>query len=356
MAKKMIKENAQVDESGDPVKTDSSTAAASTLHPGAKGINDAKSRVEMIAQMIGAAHAAKDEDLVKHFNSMMAYHDKVGHGMGVGDNSGHNKGTLATHPSAASHISSNVKEAIKQDVETMLDGQEGLTEEFKTQAATLFEAAVEARVAGIQVELTEAYNNALEVDLNEISEELVGTVDQYLDYAATEWMKENEVAIESALRNEMTTEFIAGLRQLFVDHSINIPEEQVEVVDTMAAKIEELESRLNDALTENAALSQVVSEHEKAEAIEKVCEGLTLVESEKLRELVENIEADDVESFTKKATVIKESNFVKGTAKKTIVESMEQVDPDNAPTEPKKYSSPQMKSYAQAISRSLRQV
>ncbi len=350
MAKKqMIQETEEVNEDG--------TAAASTLHPGSKGINDPKSRVEMIAQMIGAAHAAKDTDLIKLFNGMMDYHGKVGHGMGIKDGaSGHNAGTLATHPSDASHITSNVKEAIQQDVEKMLNGYE-LAEEFKTEAKVLFEAALEARVAAIQVELTEAHQQALEEELETITEELVGTLDQYLDYAANEWMVENEVAIESSLRNEMTGEFIEGLRKLFTEHSFNIPEDQVEIVDTMASKIEDLETRLGELMAVNAELAQAVGEAEKEAAIEQVCEGLTLAESEQLRGLVINIEADDMEGFLEKAQVIRESNFVKGSKKtKALNESLEEVDEDNIPPEDRKYSSPQMKSYAAAITRSLRQV
>jgi hypothetical protein len=328
------------------------TSAADSLAPNSKGVGDPKSMTSksaILAKMIGAAHAMQSDELLKHFNSMMDASHNQSRGVPDG-NSEHNKSSLSTHPSAAS----NIKETIQQDVALILDGEEGLSEEFKSKATTLFEAAVEARVNGIIVELEDEYVDALQEQVKEIQTDLVKNLEQYFDYITEQWMKENEVAIESSLRNEMTAEFMNGLRQLFLEHNVNIPEEQVEIVDTMATKIEELETRVNDLINEKSELEQFVSEARKREAIDSVCEGLTLVEAEKLRGLAENVEADDIEAFTKKVEVIKESNFVKGTKTSMVNESLEEVDEDNKEPEPREFSSPQMKSYAAAISRTTR--
>jgi hypothetical protein len=285
--------------------------------------------------------------------------------MGVGDNSGHNKSTLDMKASAATSehsygdvkmpmptLGAAVKESIKQDVNDLLSGQE-LSEEFKAQATTLFEAAIEARVHSIELELTESAEQALEEQVKEITTSLVEGLDTYLDYVGNEWMKENEVAIESSLRNELASEFITGLRNLFTEHNFNIPEDEVEVVDTMAQRIDDLETRLNDALLLNAELSGQLVDNEKKEIVTKLSEGLTLAESEKLKKLAENVDAENVDEYVKKVNVIKESNFVKGTKKSHINESMEEVDENNKPEETEKFSSPEMAHYAAAISRSL---
>jgi hypothetical protein len=332
------------------VVNEDATPAAASLAPGTHPVDDPKSKVEMIAKMIGAAHAMKSDELVKHFNSMMEYGKGVGHGPGIPDgNAAHNAGTLATHPSAAS----NIKEAIKADVATMLDGQEGLSEEFKTKAATLFEAAVEARIATEVVLLTEQLEKKTEDEFNQAVAGLVETLDQYLEYVAHEWLQENEVAIESSLRTEMAEEFIAGLRTLFSEHHINIPEEQTNVIDQMAGKIDELNSQVHDLITSNAELQEKVNQSEKEKTLEKLAEGLTLVESEKLKELSQGVDADNIEEFTKKVTILKESNFVKGAKKSVISETLEEVNEESV-DEKKLEISSDMSRYMDVISRSVK--
>jgi hypothetical protein len=359
----------------EPEVNEAVTAAQDSLRPNSHPSTDPRempNRIAMLSKMIGATHAMTDEDLIKLFDGMMAYHDKAGSGMGVGDNSGHNRGTLTTHPSDASSTHTYgqekmpmprlaMKEAIKQDVSKLLDSEDGLSGEFKEKATTLFEAAIDAQVNAVIAELEESYQQSLDQEMEEVSAGLVESLDTYLDYVAKEWLTENEVAIESALRNQMTAEFINGLRTLFQEHNVNIPEEQVDIVDTMATKIEELEVRVSDLISENAALKEAVSESEKKEAVDQIAEGLTLQQATKLRELAETVSADDLDGFVKKVTVIKESNFVKGVNKgiktQTLTESMEEVDPDNAPIEDEnKNLEPRMRRYINAITRTSTQL
>lgn len=378
MAKKsLINEEAVVAEAG------STSAAGATVHAGSKGGSLPKdwSNTGQLANMIGAARAVKDEHLVKFYDEMIARAKELGHGVGVGNNSEANKSSTDTTLGASSgksvkqasgagvnvtHVANplstihgqpqnheSFKEIVRADVEKILS-EEGLTEEFKTRAATLFEAALEARVIIEQTRIEEEMQILFVEELEDEIEELKKGIDTFLDASAEEWMKDNEVAIESSLRNEIATDIIDGLRKVFSENNVNVPEEQVDVIETMSQKIDELEARLNDAITENANLSSQVEESAKATIIKTVSEGLTLVEAEKLKGLVENIDADTIEEFETKVKTIKESQFVKGAKQSVLSEGLEEAEEGNAPVKPKSFSSPVMKAYAEAISRSVR--
>jgi len=327
-----------------------STAALDTLQPNSRPVDDPKTKFQVIANVIGALAQIDTADLNK-FGASLAQIGQEATTIPDGA-AAHNASTIAMKPSDAS---ASVKEAIRADVETLLASGEGLSEEFKTQAATLFEAALNAQVQLKEIELQEQFDKELDEAITEVTQALAEEVDTYISYTAAEWLKENEVAVESALRNEIYDDFIQGLKSLFEEHYITIPEEKVDVVETLAEKVDELENRLNEMLSENAELQKVVAAYTRDEAINKVCEGLTMNEAEKLKELADGIEETDSEAFTKKLEIIKESNFVKGkSGAKVLAETMEEVDPNNAPPAEKEYGSPEMKKYAEAISRTVR--
>lgn len=341
--KKILKEDAEqpIDE----------TAAADSVKANSKPADDPKSKYSRIADMIGAAFAMTDHDLEKFHNQTIARAKEIGHGVGVGNNAESNRSTLNMHPSAASHV----KEAVKSDIEKIISEQDGLSEEFKLKAITLFETALEARVTAALLEIEEQYDERLTEEVQEIADTLAKGVQTYLDYAADDWLEENKVAIESTLRNELAEDIIEGVRKVMTENNIVIPEEQVEVVESMAEKIDELEARLNDAIAETTELRDALGEAKKDDVVRKVSEGLTLDQATKLAELAESVEAENFEEFETKLNTIKESQFVKeGKSATTLTESLEEVDEDNAPTPEKVYTSPEMKRYAQALGRSLR--
>lgn len=329
------------------------TPALATLQPNSRPVDDPKTKFQVISNVIGALAQMSDEDLNK-FNASL---DQIGHEADQipGDAASKNAATIAMKPSDASAA---VKEAVKADIETLLAGGEGLSEEFKSKAATLFETALNTRVQLEETRLQEEFNTQLDEAVNEIVGTMAEEIDTYISYTADNWLKENQVAVESALRNEIYDDFIAGMKDLFEQHYITIPEEKVDVVETLAEKVDELENRLNDAINENAELKKTVDSYSRKEAITKVCEGLTLNEAEKLRELAEGIEDVDTETFSKKLEIIKESNFVKAkNGGKVITETLEAVedkDDEKTPTTDKTFESPQMKSFYDAISRSVR--
>lgn len=330
------------------IKEDS--VAADSLKAGSHSVDDPKSmtnKTAMLAQMIGTAHAMTDEHLTKWWEEALARAKEIGHGVGIPDGaSAKNKSTIETH---------GVKEAIAQDVQKILSEQEGLSEEFKQKATTLFEAAVEARVKSEQIRIEEEMQKQFDEELEKGVEVIAEGVEEFLEWATDEWMKDNELAIESSLRNELAQDFLTGLRNLFVENNFNIPEEQVNLVDTMATRIEELEGRLNDTITENADLRKAIEEATIAATVAEVSEGLTVTEAEKLAGLAENLDYDSVEDFKTKLETIKESQFVKDTKKSVLNETMEEVNEDNAvQDDPAKGLPPEMRNYVAAVSRTVR--
>ena len=195
-----------------------------------------------------------------------------------------------------------------EDVEAMLAGED-LSEEFKEKASTIFEAAVNSRVVAIVEQAEAELANQFEQAIEEVKEELATKVDDYLNYMVEEWVKDNEVAIEKGLRSEIVEDFIEGLRNLFVEHYIDIPEDKVDVVEELTAKVEELENSLNEQISSAVEMKKELSEHQKIEAIHAACEGLTQTQVEKIKSLAEGIEFTTEEVFGKKLETIKESYF-----------------------------------------------
>jgi hypothetical protein len=200
------------------------------------------------------------------------------------------------------------KAKMKEDIDALLEG-ENLSEEFANKAATIFEAAVVARaeevVAMVESELHEQFQVAVE----EIKEDLAAKVDDYLNYMVEEWVTENQIAIEKGLRAEITEDFINGLRNLFVEHYIDIPAEKVEVVEALASKVEELEAALNEQINVAVELTKSLNEQKKIEAIYTACEGLSQTQVEKLKSLAEGVEFTTEEEFAAKVETLKESYF-----------------------------------------------
>lgn len=198
--------------------------------------------------------------------------------------------------------------SMKEDIDAMLSG-ENLSEEFKEKAAMIFEAAVNSRVEEIAEELEEKFTLEFESTLEEVKEDFAEKLDSYLDYVVENWMAENELAVEKGLRTEITEDFIGALRNVFVEHYIDIPEERVDVVEELVSKVEELEDSINEHIVKNIELKQRLNEHKKQEAIHAVCEGLTLSQAEKVESLAKTLEFASEEDFSEKLHTIKESYF-----------------------------------------------
>lgn len=244
-----------------------------------------------------------------------------------------------------------MKEQMDQDVDALLSG-ENLSEEFKDKATTIFEAAVVARTQSIMEELEEAMFEEFESAVEEIKEDLANKLDDYINYMAEEWVKENQLAIEKGLRAEIVEDFIAGLKDLFVEHYIDVPEEKVNVVEELTDKIEELEDSLNEHIQAAVELKKELNEHKKIEAIHAVCEGLTQTQVEKMKSLAEGVDFTTDEEFAGKLETLKESYFnepVVTSGSSALNEGVE-VEEDKVPTGS---VDPTIAQYAQTISKTL---
>jgi hypothetical protein len=201
-----------------------------------------------------------------------------------------------------------MKEDMDADVDALLSG-ENLSEEFKEKAQTIFEAAVIARSHAIVEEVEEALYEEFELAVEEVKDELATKLDDYINYMAEEWVKENQLAIEKGLRAEIVEDFIRGLHDLFKEHYIDIPEEKVDVVEELTNKVEELEATISEQIESAVQLKKELNEHKKNEAIHAVCEGLTQTQVEKMKSLAESVDFTTDEDFADKLVTLRQSYF-----------------------------------------------
>lgn len=291
------------------------------------------------------------------------------------DNSAKNKASISTKPSAASadtqlrmnteeeetdedviaekmHDDEKKKEMMKkkmkEDIDSLFADDSTISEEFKDKAFTIFEARVQDRVTQIQEELETEYASVLEEAITEIQNDLTEKVDDYLNYVVEQWIEENELAIESGLRSEITEEFIAGLRNLFAEHYIDVPTEKIDLVDELAGKVEELESKLNEEMEKNIEFAKALVENHKSEVTREVCEGLTTTQYEKIKSLAESVDFSTEEKYKEKIETIRENYFPSGVKKANADQLHEQViDTDDK----KVINDPWVAAVSQAISK-----
>lgn len=226
---------------------------------------------------------------------------------------------------------------------------ENLSEEFKTKATSIFEAAVIARVNNEMTKVTDRLEEQAAAQLTELKESLVNKIDGYLNYVVEQWMEENSLAVESGLRTEIAEDFITGLKTLFKEHHIEVPEDKYDVVVEFQDKAEALESKLNESITDNIALTKELTLLKQTKILDENTKDLADTEAEKLKKLVEGIEFETEDLFREKVSVIKENYFPK--AAKT---SPEQVLVESSGTNTAAFDDNIMNKYVQAISRTVK--
>lgn len=209
---------------------------------------------------------------------------------------------------------------VKEDVDALISGENELSDEFKDKASTIFEAAVKSKVRTEIERLEDEYSKELTEQSDKAKDELVEKVDSYLDYVVQEWMKENELAIERGLKGEISEDFIAGLKQLFEDHYIDVPDEKYDVLEAQSKKIEELEEQLNLQIEKDKELHSEIGELTKDSIIKDVSDDLVDTEVEKFKGLVEDVDYSDAESYKSKLETLKESYFPKRTEEQSTNE------------------------------------
>jgi hypothetical protein len=203
-----------------------------------------------------------------------------------------------------------VSHGMAEDVAALVDGED-LSEEFKEKAATIFEAAVTSRIKTELVKIQEQYDAQLVEEFVKIKEELVEKVDGYLGYITEQWMKQNELALESGIKAELAESFIDGIKRVFEEHYVDVPAEKYDVLGSLEEQVSELGSKLNDSVNANIEMSKQIAEMKRAEIVSGLCEGLTDTEAEKFKGLAAEIVSEDADTLQGKLQLIRESYFKK---------------------------------------------
>jgi hypothetical protein len=240
---------------------------------------------------------------------------------------------------------------VKEDIDAIFNGED-LSEEFKSKVGTVFEAAVIARAVNVVEEMEKEILQAAAQTIEEAKAQIEEQVDSYLNYMVEQWMEENKLAVTSGLKMEIAEEFMADIKNVFEAHNINLPEEQLDVMEAMVSENEDLKKKLNDILHSNIELKKEVNEAKKNEIVTAVCEGLTATQAEKVKTLAEGVEFTTEREYSEKLKIIREQYFsskVKTTAATSVVES---VDPAPA-TDESAMVSPLMERYVRSIGKTL---
>ena len=313
-------------------------AAGDFVEPeeGQEVVKEARMTKEMMKkEMMGKMEGMKAVDLRAAYEMMMKPEEAMDEEA---------QAELKKLEDAKAEIEEKIKSInVKEDVDALVEGED-LTEEFKDKAATIFEAAVKSKTREEVTRIHENMTSEFEEKLEESVEALTEKVDTYLNYVVEEWTKENELAIERGLKGEIAEDFISGLKQLFEDHYIDVPDEKYDVLEAQSEKIAELEEKVNNVMEQNIALTSVKSGLVREQVISEACEDLTDTEIEKFKSLTEDVDFADEESFKAKLDTLKESYFPK-----TIVE--QNFDDEDGGTAQDIDTTEAMSAYMSAISR-----
>ena len=226
----------------------------------------------------------------------------------------------------------DLNSAIEEDVNALLSGED-LSEEFREKAKVIFEASINAKITDIENQLNEEYATKLTEEVETIKVELTERTDAYLEYVAQEWMEENAIAVEKGIKTEMTESFMEGMKKLFEEHYVTLPEDKYDVLENMVDKLDEMESKLNEQIEKNVALNKKLSESTAQTIINNVAEGLATSQKEKLQSLAEGVEFESEESYRGKLETLKDSYFKGGktttttSAPQELKEEAEHVEP-----------------------------
>ena len=241
--------------------------------------------------------------------------------------------------------------SVEEDVNALFAGEE-LSEEFQDKARTIFETAIKSKVEEVKEQIQVQYQAQLVEEVAAVKTELTERVDSYLEYVAQEWLEENQLAIEHGLKTEMTESFLNGMKSLFEDHYVSIPEEKYDVIGSMVDKLDEMESKLNEQIDKNVALNKRLAESTADVIFAEVAEGLAVTQKEKLASLAENVEFDSEETYREKLVTLRNSYFSESAtsaqrdAAETVVESTQEQTTTAAPE-----AGSIMEAYLQTLSR-----
>ena len=307
----------------------------------------------MVSALFDKVNGLKKEEVSKRFKDLIAVIEAEDLGGETPDNAKPDDDSTAVGKKKKKIKISMPEINVKEDIDALVEGEE-LSEEFKSKASTIFEAAVHQKVMEIAAskvdEMEKEYQDELQEEIVSFRDELTDKVDGYLNYVTEEWMKENELALESSLKSEITEEFMSGLKDLFTEHYIEVPEEKVDIVENLFDKVEDLEGQLNTQVQDNIKVKAELNEYRKDKILEEVCDDLADTQSEKMKSLVEGVTyEDDSEKFEEKVKTIKENYFPETIKKDENVEQLDSSSEVAEKSEPKMNHI--MEAYSKAIAR-----
>ena len=277
-----------------------------------------KTKSGMIQAMYDSMNKMKKADIAASYGKMMAAMN------GHSDEKKEEEDSSEEKKVNKEAVENRVKSIdVSDDVNALVSGDDSLSEEFKTKAATIFEAAVKSKVKSEIVRLEGEYENELAEAKETVKEELTVKVDNYLNYVVEQWMTDNELAIEKGIKGEIAEDFIAGLKTLFEDHYIDVPDEKYDVLEAKEKELEEMKSKVNEMTEKAVADKKLIEGYTKDEIFESAVEGMADTEKEKMKSLVEDVAFEGADAYSKKLSTIKESYF--GVAKEAPA-STENVD------------------------------
>jgi len=308
-------------------------------------------KTAMISALFDKVNGMKKEEVSKRFAELMTVIEAEDLGGETPDNAKPDDDSTVIGKKKKKIKISMPEINVKEDIDALVEGEE-LSEEFKSKASTIFEAAVHQKVmeiASSKVEdMEKEYQTELQEEIVAFRDELTDKVDGYLNYVTEEWMKENELALENSLKSEITEEFMGGLKDLFTEHYIEVPEEKVDIVENLFDKVEDLEGQLNQSVQENIKVKNELNEYRKNKILEEVCDDLADTQSEKMKSLAEGVSyEDDSENFEEKVKTIKENYFPN---QQKQDDNVEQVDTS---VEGEEISDPKMTSIMEAYSKAI---
>lgn len=274
-----------------------------SLRPGGGTAGAGDSKAQKIAAIVTNLTSLSDDDL-NGFHKSIAQIGKEADG--VGDVAGKNKSSIAAKPSSAS---ADAKKIIKEELTALFAGEDGLSESFVDQATSLFEAAVTTRVVLETARIEEDFDTRLAESTETMVSEFAERMDTYGDYVADKFISENQIAIDSGIKAQLTESFISGLRDLFAEHYVDVPEDKVDIVEALTAELEETREQLNTSINENIELAATSERAVLGAALNEAVEGLSEADADRLKDLSEDLDYTDVADFSTKVKMIRERIF-----------------------------------------------
>lgn len=304
------------------------------------------SKMSMIQAMVEKMNVMRKEDLMNSFTSLM---DALDADKNLVNEDADDPIQIVSrnHKITARDID------IEEDVAALFAGDDSLTEDFKEKAVIIFETAVVSKVNDQLQKYVVDIESEIEAEKNIFKEEISSQLDQYLDYVVENWMEENKLAVETGIKTEVTESFIDGLKNLFVEHYVEIPDDKVDVVEELAYRADDLEARLNEEIEKNSHMKEMMIEFKKAELVAEASESLTETQKDKFGVLAEGVDFVDEDVFIQKLETLKESYFSNVDKYSSTVSNFDDAEPLDE-EEQRQFVNPEMSAYVNSISRSLK--